>query len=137
MASSSITTGANCGYYYYKTPRINCLGLSRSRILVCQGKHSKPTNQSSRRELILRSSELAVVGAIFNLSGKRPEYLGVQKNQQALALCPATNNCISTAENISDLTHYAPPWNYNANRKQPVSREVAMKELFEVVKIFY
>lgn len=43
-------------------------------------------------------------------SGKKPDYLGVQKNQQALALCPATKNCISTSENVSDLTHYAPPW---------------------------
>lgn len=43
-------------------------------------------------------------------SGKKPDYLGVQKNQQALALCPATKNCISTAENVTDITHYAPPW---------------------------
>lgn len=94
------------------------------------------------RLIILRSSELAVVGAIFNFryissafqlflisypsifdlepkltefwfdgcSGKKPDYLGVQKNQQALALCPATKNCVSTAENVTDITHYAPPW---------------------------
>lgn len=43
-------------------------------------------------------------------SGKKPDYLGVQRNQQALALCPATKNCISTAENVTDITHYAPPW---------------------------
>lgn len=43
-------------------------------------------------------------------SGKKPDYLGVQKNQQALALCPATKNCISTSESVTDLTHYAPPW---------------------------
>lgn len=43
-------------------------------------------------------------------SGKKPEYLGVQKNPPSLALCPATENCISTSENISDLIHYAPPW---------------------------
>lgn len=60
--------------------------------------------------------------------------MGVQKNQQALALCPATKNCISTAENISDLTHYAPPWNYNRGRKKPVSREVALEELLQVIK---
>lgn len=43
-------------------------------------------------------------------SGKKPDYLGVQKNPPALALCPATNNCVSTSENNSDLNHYAPPW---------------------------
>lgn len=47
---------------------------------------------------------------LFDVSGKKPDYLGVQKNQPALALCPATKNCISTSENVVDLTHYAPPW---------------------------
>ncbi|KAG7561601.1 hypothetical protein ISN45_Aa05g029940 [Arabidopsis thaliana x Arabidopsis arenosa] len=86
-----------------------------------------------RREIILRSSELAMIGAIFQLSGKKPDYLGVQKNER-LALCPATNNCISTSENISDRVHYAPPWNYNGGRKTPVNRQVAMKELLNVIK---
>ncbi|KAH0854279.1 hypothetical protein HID58_083956 [Brassica napus] len=66
-------------------------------------------------------------------SGKKPEYLGVQKNER-LALCPATNNCISTSESVSDRVHYAPPWNYNGGRKTPVSKEVAMKELLNVIK---
>nr|GLL34451.1 uncharacterized protein LOC109156120 [Ipomoea trifida] len=68
-------------------------------------------------------------------SGPKPNYLGVQKSPLGLALCPATNNCISTSENISDLTHYAPPWNYNPEEKRgKVSREKAMKELVEVIK---
>nr|GMD31656.1 uncharacterized protein LOC109156120 [Ipomoea batatas] len=68
-------------------------------------------------------------------SGTKPNYLGVQKSPLGLALCPATNNCISTSENISDLTHYAPPWNYNPEEKRgKVSREKAMKELLEVIK---
>lgn len=85
---------------------------------------------------MLRSSELAVIGAILNLSGKKPEYLGVQKNPPGLALCPATKNCISTSENIADLIHYAPPWNYNggSNRKKPVSKDVAMEELLDVIE---
>lgn len=99
----------------------------------------EPTPQPlPRREIILRSSELAVVGAVFRFSGKKPEYLGVQKNTPSLALCPATNNCVSTSENITDLNHYAPPWNYNPEggrgSKDPVSREVAKEELIEVVK---
>lgn len=43
-------------------------------------------------------------------SGTKPNYLGVQKKSQTLALCPATKNCISTAEAPTDLIHYAPPW---------------------------
>ncbi|KAL9833068.1 hypothetical protein AtNW77_Chr3g0217591 [Arabidopsis thaliana] len=70
---------------------------------------------------------------LIGRSGKKPDYLGVQKNER-LALCPATNNCISTSENISDRVHYAPPWNYNGGRKTPVNRQVAMKELLNVIK---
>ncbi|KAK0580616.1 hypothetical protein LWI29_004174 [Acer saccharum] len=137
MASSSAYCYCkkyNRSYNDYKLPRIiRCLSQQPNNN---KPNNSKPTNtdQTSRREIILRSSEVAVIGAIFNLSGKKPEYLGVQKNQPALALCPATKNCISTAENISDLTHYAPPWNYNRGRKNPVSKEVAMEELLQVVK---
>ncbi|KAI9181222.1 hypothetical protein LWI28_012640 [Acer negundo] len=132
MASSS-------AYCYCKKYNRSYNDYKLPRIIRCQSQqpnNNKPTNtdQTSRREIILRSSEVAVIGAIFNLSGKKPEYLGVQKNQPALALCPATKNCISTAENISDLTHYAPPWNYNRGRKNPVSGEVAMEELLQVVK---
>ncbi|OIW21692.1 hypothetical protein TanjilG_08095 [Lupinus angustifolius] len=108
---------------------------SLPRTILCQKQHHNPTDQINRRELILKSSELATIGAIFNLSGKKPEYLGVQKNPPALALCPATKNCISTSENINDLTHYAPPWTYNREgRKNPVSREEAIEELIEVIE---
>ncbi|CAL0324564.1 unnamed protein product [Lupinus luteus] len=108
---------------------------SLPRTIVCQNQHDNPTHQINRRDLILRSSELATIGAIFNLSGKKPEYLGVQKNPPALALCPATKNCISTSENINDLAHYTPPWSYNPEgRKNPVSREEAIEELIEVIE---
>ncbi|CAK7347921.1 unnamed protein product [Dovyalis caffra] len=114
-------------------------GFTRPRILFCQQQYNdndnnKPQHQIARREIVLRSSELAVIGAIFNLSGKKPDYLGVQKNQPALSLCPATKNCVSTSENITDITHYAPPWNYNGGRKKPVSKEVAMEELLDVIR---
>ncbi|XP_028553357.1 uncharacterized protein LOC110114471 isoform X2 [Dendrobium catenatum] len=69
-------------------------------------------------------------------SGAKPGYLGVQKNSPSLALCPATSNCVSTSEDISDSKHYAPPWNYNPDdgrRKKAVSREEAMEELLQVL----
>ncbi|KAE9463068.1 hypothetical protein C3L33_05026, partial [Rhododendron williamsianum] len=91
-------------------------------------------------------------------SGTKPDYLGVQKNNPSLALCPATKNCISTSENGSDLTHYAPPCcrltqmgtqavenmalvraliyrNYNPEGKRGnKSREDAMEELLQVIR---
>ncbi|TVU44249.1 hypothetical protein EJB05_03685 [Eragrostis curvula] len=89
-----------------------------------------------RRDFVLRSSELATLAAIFHFSGSKPSYLGVQKSPPSLALCPATNNCVSTSEEISDSNHYAPPWNYNpkdGRRGKPISKDEAMKELIEVV----
>ncbi|KAK3145414.1 hypothetical protein QOZ80_3BG0252540 [Eleusine coracana subsp. coracana] len=86
-----------------------------------------------RRDFVLRSSELATLAAIFHFGGSKPSYLGVQKNPPSLALCPATNNCVSTSEEISDSNHYAPPWNYNGHRSKPISKDEAMKELTEVV----
>uniref|UniRef100_K7L9I4 DUF1499 domain-containing protein n=1 Tax=Glycine max TaxID=3847 RepID=K7L9I4_SOYBN len=92
---------------------------SLPRILFCHNLHDDihtPTDQ-------------------INRSGKKPDYLGVQKNPPALALCPVTRNCVSTSENISDRTHYAPLWNYNPEgRKNPVSREEAMEELIDVIE---
>ncbi|URE07831.1 hypothetical protein MUK42_20576 [Musa troglodytarum] len=69
-------------------------------------------------------------------SGTKPSYLGIQKNPPSLALCPATNNCISTSEEISDANHYAPPWNYNpedGRRKKPINKDEAIAELLQVV----
>ncbi|KAF7812407.1 M-phase inducer phosphatase [Senna tora] len=61
-------------------------------------------------KLILKTSEIATIGALFNFSGNKPKYHEVQKNAPVLALCPATKNCVSTSENNTDLIHYAPPW---------------------------
>ncbi|XVE76975.1 hypothetical protein DITRI_Ditri13aG0024200 [Diplodiscus trichospermus] len=125
-------------YTYYKNKAHNHKISAAPRIVLSQSQppEGKPDHQIPRREVILRSSELAVIWAIFSFSGKKPDYLGVQKNPPALALCPATKNCISTSENVSDVTHYAPPWTYNGgpNRKKPVTREVAMEELLQVIK---
>ncbi|KAE9617816.1 hypothetical protein Lalb_Chr03g0039561 [Lupinus albus] len=95
-------------------------------------------DQIKPRELILRSGKLATIGSIvsiLNLSGEKPDYLGVQKNQESLALCPGSNNCISTSENVADIMHYAPPWSYNPeDRKDRVSKEEAILELIDVIE---
>ncbi|XP_044493990.1 uncharacterized protein LOC123217220 [Mangifera indica] len=132
---ASMASPSSC--FFYKKHNKGYNGSALPRISLCQSQppdNKSTTDQNSRRAIILRSSELAVVGAIFNFSGKKPEYLGVQKNQATLALCPATKNCISTAENVSDLIHYVPPWNYNRGRKNAVTKEVAMEELLQVVE---
>lgn len=134
----------------------NCFSLRRMPILcsvVCQQKDShnvsiramesseECSNNSSkvaRRQVILRSSEIAILAAIFHFSGTKPKYLGVQKNPPSLALCPATSNCITTAEELNDLSHYVPPWNYNPEdgrgRTKPASKKQAMSELLEVIQ---
>ncbi|XP_022145245.1 uncharacterized protein LOC111014741 [Momordica charantia] len=143
MASmaSIASSSPYCSCKHLTNVRLRYASTSTFPRVLCHQQHQnrdKSADIINRREIVLRSSELAVLGAIFNLSGKKPEYLGVQKNQPSLALCPATKNCISTSENVSDLTHYAPPWNYNPEegrgKKNPVSREVAMQELIQVIK---
>ncbi|CAM8994245.1 unnamed protein product [Rhodiola kirilowii] len=125
-----------CYQKHHKSRRIHRVYLSRSE--PEPSRNQLPNEQIGRRELVLRSSEIAAIGAILNLSGKKPDYLGVQKNNPALALCPATKNCISTSENVSDLVHYVPPWTYNPEegqrRRKPVTREEAMEELLQVIK---
>ncbi|KAF8380427.1 hypothetical protein HHK36_027913 [Tetracentron sinense] len=138
MASMATSITRPTSYYYCNNYSGGRNGSSLIPRIVVSQHQIKPTDQMGRREIILRSSELALIGAIFHFSGTKPNYLGVQKKPPALALCPATNNCISTSEEVSDLTHYAPPWNYNPEegrgRKKPVSRQEAMEELLQVIK---
>ncbi|KAL2337465.1 hypothetical protein Fmac_011911 [Flemingia macrophylla] len=101
MASSS----SFCNPRFLTKP--NNATASLPRIRFCQNHHND--SQINRRELILRSSEIATIGAIVNFSGKKPDYLGVQENPPALAV------------------------NYNPEgRKNPVSKEEAMEELIDV-----
>ncbi|XP_057510956.1 uncharacterized protein LOC130793334 [Actinidia eriantha] len=121
--------------YIYRNSNKRSAQRSPLPLAIVSQHHNKSPEQLGRREIILRSSEIAVIGAIFNFSGTKPDYLGVQKNNPGLALCPATKNCISTSENVSDLTHYAPPWNYNPEgRRGNKSREEAMEELLQVIQ---
>ncbi|MED6145218.1 hypothetical protein PIB30_023167 [Stylosanthes scabra] len=138
-ASSSSTFYTNLKF----ATKPNNKASSLLRISLCHNNNNHEDNNNNnsnknnlnRRELILRSSEIATVGAIFNFGGKKPDYLGVQKNPPSLALCPATKNCISTSENISDIVHYAPPWNYNPeSRTNPISKEEAIEELIDVIE---
>jgi len=97
--------------------------------------------QSSRREVLLKSVNVGVIAAIFTWGAvPRPGNLGIQdygSGVRTLSLCPPTPNCLSTSEELNDNGHYAPPLTYNPEdgrgSRKPASRDQAMKELVEVV----
>lgn len=107
---------------------------------------AKPTEDTrgesaSRRDMMMYSINVAVLGALVNWgTAPKPSNLGVQDyggGLKTLSLCPPSPNCISTAEEANDLTHFVPPWTYNPEegrgRKNPVTKEQAMQELVDVV----
>jgi uncharacterized protein (DUF1499 family) len=98
------------------------------------------SNDTTRRELVLRSVNVAVLGALFTWgAAPQPSSVGVQDYNgfQTLSLCPTSPNCVSTSEEANDMTHYVPPWTYNPEegrgRKNPATPEQAMQELVDVV----
>ncbi|XP_026380356.1 uncharacterized protein LOC113275129 isoform X2 [Papaver somniferum] len=113
MVSSSPLKSSNKNYtythFYNNNPSSN-KGSSRISYIIFSNQeiNEEPNKQLGRREIILRTSEIAVLGAIFHFG------------------------------DVTDLTHYAPPWSYNPEngrgRKKPVSREEAMNELILVIK---
>lgn len=116
----------------------------RQAPMVCSasGRDSQDQGeQTGRRELVLRSVNVAVLGALFTWgAAPRPSNLGVLDyggGVRTLNLCPPSPNCISTAEEMSDPAHYVPAWTYNPEdgrgRTKPATREQAMAELVEVV----
>ncbi|KAK6162491.1 hypothetical protein DH2020_002332 [Rehmannia glutinosa] len=112
-------------HFYHHNKRHNKAFLKPHITLSQQKQQDEPPNGTTEKK---------------GRSGTKPNYLGVQKSPPGLALCPATKNCVSTSENISDLTHYAPPWLWNYNpeegrgSKKPVAKEQAMEELLQVIK---
>ena len=67
-----------------------------------------------RRELVLHSVNVAVLGAMFNWGATpRPSNIGVQDyggGLKTLGLCPPSPHCISTAEEANAPEHYVPQW---------------------------
>mmetsp|Transcript_4712 Transcript_4712/g.10177 ORF Transcript_4712/g.10177 Transcript_4712/m.10177 type:complete len:236 (-) Transcript_4712:96-803(-) len=98
----------------------------------------------SRRDVVLRSPAAAglFLGALFSFgAAPRPKGLGVTdygSGVKSLGLCPATNNCISTAEAANDMNHYVPGWNYAPEdgraMREEVTQSKAMGELKEVIE---
>lgn len=111
-------------------------------VRVCAAsKDSREHVSSSRRELVLNSVNVAVLGAIFTWgAAPTPSTIGLADYGQfkSLSLCPPSPNCISTAEEANDMTHYVPQWTYNPEEgrgtKNPATAEQAMQELVDVVE---
>jgi len=96
-----------------------------------------------RREFVLNSSSVLVLGGLFGMesvgAAPRPAGLGLKKYGDivTLGVCPTTPNCVSTAEEMNDDSHYIPPWTYNPEDgrgiRKPATQAQAMEELVEVV----
>jgi len=112
------------------------------RAQASKGEATAPaTNTYSRRELALRSVNLLALAAMFTWgAAPTPSTIGLSDYGEfkSLGLCPQSPNCISTAEEANDMTHYVPQWTYNPEegrgRKNPATQEQAMNELVEVVE---
>lgn len=97
-----------------------------------------------RRELVLNGSGVFVLGGLLDglVDNSRPAGLGLHQYGDVitLGLCPPRPNCISTAEDLNDDSHFIPPWTYNPQDGKgdrgianPVSAKQAMEELVDVV----
>lgn len=100
-------------------------------------RHNAPHKTNPPSDLVLNSVNVAVLASLFNWgTTPRPSGLGVKtiNGTQILSLCPATPNCISTAEEANDLKHYVPQWTFNPpGRKAKKTVAEAMEELATVV----
>ena len=124
--------GAQC-----QRGRVPCVAVRAS----APRESNERSGGSSRRELMLNSINVAVFGAMFTWgAAPTPGNIGLQDygNFKSLSLCPSSPNCISTAEEANDMTHYVPQWTYNPEEgrgtKNPATPEQAMKELVDVVQ---
>lgn len=112
-----------------------------SRVVVVECNSAKPASTNNRREIVLNSVNVALLGALVNWgAAPRPSSIGIQDyggDIRTLSLCPPSPNCISTAEEANDPTHFVPAWTYNPEegrgRKNPATQEQAMQELVDVV----
>ena len=81
-----------------------------------------------------------MLASLFSVGASpRPSGLGPRdvNGTKALALCPATPNCISTAEEANDPKHYVPQWSYNppglGSKRAKKTKQEAMKDLEDAV----
>ena len=134
-----------------KASRGKAAKLRSARVTRCvasDGRGDKSSSDSKvcrgRREIVLNSSAALVLGglldgAIGGLVEQSKPSLGLRQYGDVitLSLCPPKPNCVSTAEDLNDDSHYIPPWTYNPDDgrglRDPATQAQAMEELVEVV----
>ena len=115
----------------------------RGCVVAFAGKKSDEEKRS-RREFVLNGSSALVLGGLLDnlVDNSRPAGLGLHQYGDVitLGLCPPRPNCVSTAEDLNDDSHFVPPWTYNPQDgmgdrgiNDPVSQKQAMEELVDVV----
>ena len=119
-----------------------------ARCVASDGRGDKSSSETKvsrgRREIVLNSSAALVLGGLLDgaigglVEQSRPS-LGLRQYGDVitLSLCPPKPNCVSTAEDLNDDSHYIPPWTYNPDDgrglRDPATQAQAMEELVEVV----
>ena len=116
---------------------------------VAEGHSDVPEPKASRgrRELMLNGTLTPLVlGGLFDGvlgaggSQERPQGLGLHQYGDiiTLGLCPPAPNCVSTAEDLNDDSHFVPPWTFNPQEgrgiRNPATQEQAMEELVDVIQ---
>lgn len=151
MASSAALSLRSLPDTGLKASRGKAAKLRSARVTRCvasDGRGDKSSSDSKvcrgRREIVLNSSAALVLGglldgAIGGLVEQSKPSLGLRQYGDVitLSLCPPKPNCVSTAEDLNDDSHYIPPWTYNPDDgrglRDPATQAQAMEELVEVV----
>mmetsp|Transcript_9269 Transcript_9269/g.30611 ORF Transcript_9269/g.30611 Transcript_9269/m.30611 type:complete len:226 (+) Transcript_9269:20-697(+) len=136
--AARVTTPLNSRAQRTRSSSLRTAGAARCE---AGGEQERPKAKASgRRDLVLSSTTLPLLGAMFHFSGDAPRNIGVRKvgGVETLALCPRTPNCIATSEELNDPAHYVPPLEYNPadgrGLKKPATQAQAMEELVSVVQ---
>ncbi|KAK3287839.1 hypothetical protein CYMTET_4667 [Cymbomonas tetramitiformis] len=134
-SSASTFSGKALLVHHALNKRENATSRSRAVRISAEKKEEVKEVVNSRREFALNSVSGIFLASMFSFSGTRPSNLGPKNygNFKQLGLCPPTPNCISTAEEANDLSHYVPQWTYNPpegrGSKNKATRAQAMAEL--------
>lgn len=117
--------------------RVRTTQLQRQVTCTADRKPEEPKQDPklARREIMLNSVSGIALASVFQFTGTRPNNLGLKDygTFKSLGLCPPTPNCISTAEEANDVSHFVPAWTYNVPGKPKKTKAQAVAELKEVV----
>merc|ERR1719183_3310874 len=108
------------------TGKVSRAGAPRAVAVRCKAEEPKRApSTNGRREVVLNSVSGLFLASVFNFPGETPKSLGLKDygNFSSLGLCPKTPNCISTAEEANDQSHFVPAWTYGKKSKAEAMQE--------------